>query len=345
MKLMILNTAQPAVPRYWGNERIVNEVSNELRGSSLDVIVKKADSIREIENSLISVHPDIVFPNGYFLIHENGVPTLQEVLDQFQVPYVGSSGPTLKSVISKVRTKEILETSNILTPKYAIFDGKFDQSSYDHLKFPVIIKFDMGAESVGMKVIPSIKQLEENVNQLFHRYSQPVVIEEFVRDIEYTVGVIGNSSNRSILPIEVNLQEGYAFRTTNAKETQDSDVARPVENMGKRLELTYLVNNVCDVFGIRDWVRMDILQDKEGNLYVIDINGVPGLKTTNPPSSLPLCSNVNLGISHGQTANAIVYEAIQRNGLPVPMKMVDLLQLYLLCKDSTVGTTAQKIAI
>lgn len=329
MKLLILTTRQPTIERYWGNSKITQEVAEELRSGGLETEIANANSTLELDKLLVQLRPELVFPNGYFLLESPGHPLIAKVLDDLSVPYVGSSASTLEITASKANTKPLLVQNGIPTPNYAIFDSVFDPILADHISYPAITKLDLGAESIGMKKVHDEFELEKAVKSMLQEYGQKVIVEDFVRVKEYTVGVLGNDISRKINPTLVNLQTGYEWRSTESKENQHADVLSYIDNETKRSNVENVAYNTAKTLGLRDWGRMDILEDNKGNLFVVDINAVPGLKTSNPPSSYPMSAQLNLGLSHSQTANAVVYEALKRSGLLVPDQMQEMLANYI----------------
>jgi len=329
MKVLILNVKQPKIERFWGDETVVNAVSDSLNEGGLDVSIINSDTEKDVRTAIEFHNPDLVFPNGlYWLSEEKDRQYIPAVLESLDVPYVGSSTPTLSKMISKRRTKEALVSADLPTPKFVVFYSGYEPSLVSNLRFPVIVKPDEGAESMGIKKIEDSSDLGRVVTQLLGSYKQPVVVEEWCREREYTVAVIGNYNQRKIMPIEIKLPQGFEFLTNEVKEKFISQTACKV-NTKKKNAIGYLVNKVCNNLDIQDWVRMEILESK-GNFYVIDVNLVPGLRgSSNHPSYYIICAALNMGLNYTKTINALVYETIQRYGLKPPAGMKKLLDEYI----------------
>ena len=60
-----------------------------------------------------------------------------------------------------------------------------------------------------------------------------------------------------------------------------------------------------------DIIRLDIKEDREGNIYIIDINGNPAL-TVN--GSVVFMAD-KMGLSHNQLIKIVLYESMVRNKL------------------------------
>ncbi len=105
------------------------------------------------------------------------------------------------------------------------------------------------------------------------------------------------------------------------------ETVRPVAN-GARGDVEDLTHRVCDALGVRDWVRMELLEDPHGELWAIDVNFMPGLRRQENPSYLPLCAWHGLGLTREGTILALVYEAFRRTGFRVPEAMLAALAGY-----------------
>ena len=56
----------------------------------------------------------------------------------------------------------------------------------------------------------------------------------------------------------------------------------------------------------KGWARIDFLQDKQGNFYVIEVNTVPGMtEHSNVPKSGSL-----IGLSYNEVVQKIIYESL-----------------------------------
>lgn len=330
MKIIVLNTIQPKVERLWGNEATVLNLVSILRSMELSANLYSVNNSNDIAKILSNESPDLVIPNGYKLLGEEGQPPIMKILSQMDVPYLGSDSDLMDDLVSKVKMKEQLSKNGIQNPKSFILSQDYLLSNLNGLKFPLITKLEEGAESIGMKKINSIEELKSHADFLFKEYGQRVVVEEYVRNKEYTIAVLGNGSKRHILPIQVILPNGFDYLSSEIKERHVMDTVGYVYSEKKRNQIEKLVNQICDSLNIKDWVRMEILEDSQGSFYTIDINPLPGLRNSEThPSYYPICTKLNLGLNYNQTIAALVYEASLRNGLKIPNKFEDNLQSYI----------------
>jgi D-alanine-D-alanine ligase len=45
----------------------------------------------------------------------------------------------------------------------------------------------------------------------------------------------------------------------------------------RELELKVLARHACEVVGTAGWARVDVMQDKEGRFWLLEVNTVPGM--------------------------------------------------------------------
>ena len=81
MKLLIINTRQPQVGRYWGSPGVVKQVSEALALGGFAVLVVDCDTREDVEREVRLHRPAVVFPNGYRLLGDPNKPYITEVLD------------------------------------------------------------------------------------------------------------------------------------------------------------------------------------------------------------------------------------------------------------------------
>jgi len=136
MKLLILNTIQPKIARFWGDENVVIHVYNALQKGGLDVFVNSANTRKQVELLLQSITPDLVFANGCWLLDDDGCPYIAEVLERNEMPYIGSSQYSLSRIMSKQVTKQNLIDAGLPTPNFVVFSSSYDFGIAAKVNFP-----------------------------------------------------------------------------------------------------------------------------------------------------------------------------------------------------------------
>ena len=280
---------------------------------------------------LREARPDIVFniaegregPN-----RESHVPAICEF---FGVPYTGSDPFTLSLCLDKARTKEVLAYRGVPTPPFIVIRDRADSvRALRALRFPVFVKPVHEGSSKGVfsaNLCRTPDELDSRVTALLHRYSQPVIAEEFLPGDEFTCGVIGNGSDARVLPIVAlcfkALPNGaapiYGFEAkwiwdTPAEPLDIFECPAPVSNE-RRAAIERVTLDAYHALGCRDWSRIDVRLDAGGNPQVLEVNPLPGILPDPAENScLPKAARV-AGMSYDELIQACLLAAARRQGV------------------------------
>lgn len=279
---------------------------------------------------LLEERPDLVFNIAERLFgpnRESHIPTICEVLN---IPYTGSDPLTLGICLDKSRAKEILSYYGIPNPKFWVIED--DEEIPADINFPAIVKPLYEGSSKGIKnnsVVESLDELKFKVAEIKKLYNQPAIVERFLTGREFTVGVLGNYPELEILPIvEIDhsqLPPGakpiYSYEAKWVWDTPDKplEIFRCPAEISAELQkkIESVVKETCRILRIKDWARIDLRLDENGEPNVLEINPLPGI-LPNPEdnSCLPKAARA-AGYSYDQLINRVVFEACKRYGLPL----------------------------
>jgi len=295
-------------------------------GERHDVIPIEADE--EAYDHLKEIKPDLVFniaervdgPN-----RESHVPTLCEILE---IPYTGSDPLTLGICLDKSRAKEILSYHKVPTPAFWVIEPRANIPA--EIKLPAIVKPLYEGSSKGIRnnsVLEGGDELEACVREVQALYRQPVIVEHFLGGREFTVGVLGNSPHLEILPIvEIDysqLPEGakpiysYEAKWIWDQPEKPLKIFKCPAAISKRLKrrIEEVVRKTCAILRIRDWCRIDIRLDEQGEPNILEVNPLPGI-LPNPEdnSCLPKAARA-AGYSYSALIHRVIDVAAARHGL------------------------------
>jgi len=280
---------------------------------------------------LQSHRPDIVFNiaegfNG--VSREAQIPAMLEMLN---IPYTGSDPLTLAVCLDKSRAKEILSYHRIPTPNFAVINDIRDLRNIS-VVFPLIVKPLHEGSSKGIynsSLARDNKELEREVDDILERYHEPVLVEEYLDGREFTVAVLGNGRDLTVLPIvEIKfdtLPQGvnpiYSYEAKWIWDRSDAplDIFACPANIS--LELRNEIESICkkafDVLRCRDWCRIDVRSDSKGRPHIIELNPLPGI-LPNPQdnSCFPKAARAG-GFPYNKLIQSVLFLAAQRCGLIV----------------------------
>jgi D-alanine-D-alanine ligase len=253
---------------------------------------------------------------------ESQVPALLELLN---IPYVGSDTLTLALSLDKGLTKIMARSEGIDTPPFFVIrdHGDIERLKDVSLLFPVIAKPLREGSSMGIRGKVKLLTMEElirRVEYLLETYRTPVLVEEFIRGVDVTVGVIGNGHEAKIIGTMVILPrkekpENFVY-SIEAKRNWREEVEYRVDPTFKMEISQKICVNSLKIFrhlGCRDMARVDFRVDLGKEIpYFLEINPLPGL---NPQSGdLPIMAQLK-GIEYKELINSILDSALRRFSL------------------------------
>src|SRR3989337_1664131 len=137
---------------------------------------------------------DIVFNIAEGLGGRNREAHVPALLEFLNIPYTGSDPLTLALTLDKSMAKRVVMSEQIPTPKFKKV-GCIEDLQGLGLRYPLFIKLCYEGSSKGVRLDSKIvdeKTLEEKTAGLLEAYGSPLLVEEFIRGPEFTVGVLGN---------------------------------------------------------------------------------------------------------------------------------------------------------
>ncbi len=124
---------------------------------------------------------------------------------------------------------------------------------------------------------------------VLNTYHQPALVEEFLPGREFTVAMIGNGSDLTVLPIvEINfdtlptgVQPIYSYEAKWLWDQEEDPLQiftcpATLEPL-LRLQIEELCKSAFQALDCRDWCRIDVRLDAQGRPQVIELNPLPGI--------------------------------------------------------------------
>jgi D-alanine-D-alanine ligase len=170
---------------------------------------------------------------------------------------------------------------------------------------PCVVKPADQGSSVGVSIVKDNKDLAKAIT-LAKKYSERVIIEEYIKGIEVSCGVIGNEEAIALPVIEIRPKKDFFDYETKYTGGMCEEVC-PAEISAEVAKLVsdYAVA-VFKGIGGRGFARVDMII--RNNLpYVLEINTIPGLT---PNSLLPREAKA-AGLSYGQMLDEIIRLALE----------------------------------
>jgi D-alanine-D-alanine ligase len=216
------------------------------------------------------------------------VPALLEMLG---VPYSGSGPAALGLCYDKEIVNAIARSLEIPVPEETCFDPA-DRGATIPSVFPALVKPACGDSSIGITKNAVVYDAEQLIDRLSAVREQlpgiPILVQEFLPGVEYTVGVIGNPGlSHEILPLlEVdydNLDAGLPrLLPYESKWEPESPYWNQIRYIESKASIE-IKNALFDAsvllfqkLGCRDYARFDFRADANGIPKLLEVNPNPG---------------------------------------------------------------------
>jgi D-alanine-D-alanine ligase len=204
---------------------------------------------------------------------EDGV--VQGLLDAFCVPYTGSD--VLGSALSmdKIRTKQVWIAVDLPTPRYArlAVHGDMDKAARA-LGFPLIVKPACEGSSVGVSRVTTEQELPDAL-ALAKKYPGELLVEELIEGDELTVGILGGEALPTIRIVPAGAY--YDYHAKYIAET--TQYICPGLEGAAEADLRALALRAFQAAGCRGWGRVDVMRDRTGRNFLLEVNTSPGMTT------------------------------------------------------------------
>lgn len=206
---------------------------------------------------------------------EDGV--LQGALEALHVPYTGSGVLGSALGMDKIRTKQVWQTLNLPTARYAVVNPLLAadvEAMIADLGLPLIVKPAHEGSTVGISRAYDRDQLINGIESA-RQFDGEILIEQLIEGDELTVAILG----RQVLP-SIRIVPAKGFYDYQAKYlADDTQYICPglANDDAAEAELGALALAAFDAIGCSGWGRVDFMRDQQGCNVLLEVNTVPGM--------------------------------------------------------------------
>jgi D-alanine-D-alanine ligase len=200
--------------------------------------------------------------------------TVQGILEWLGIPYTGSGVLASALAMDKLRTKRIWAAEGLPSAPYAVLTGESDLKAVSRkLGVPMFVKPAREGSSVGMSKVKRAGDLEEAF-ALAVNYDPVVIAEKFIDGPELTVAILGEEP----LPV-IRIETPREFYDYEAKYiANDTRYLIPCGlPKAKEKQIQAMCLKAFKALGCRGWGRVDLMLDRRGKAYLLEINTAPGM--------------------------------------------------------------------
>ena len=215
---------------------------------------------------------DVVFMALHGECGEDG--KIQATFDLFGIRYTGTDATSSAMCMDKAITKDMFKAYGVPTPKGLHFTK--ENPVMEPVVLPCVVKACCGGSSIGVTIVYTKEEYQAAVLDSF-RFGDKVVVEEYIKGREFSVGVI---DGKALPVIEIAPICGFydyknKYQAGSAVETCPADIPKEAtEGMQKAAEKAF------EALRLKNYARMDFMMDDEGNYYCLEANTLPGMTST-----------------------------------------------------------------
>ena len=301
----------------------IRAIQNALESSGFTVELFEATE--DLPIRLSHNRPDIVFNIAEGLAGRGREAQVPAILNFLGIPFTGSDETTLCIAMDKALTKRLVASYGVSTPNYLLVkNSDFLPNNFSLSEtgpcYPVIVKPNNEGSSKGvsdLSVVSDTSGLHNVLSEKMHAYRQDMLIEEYIEGREFTVGILGNGDDLRVFPpMEIIFNDKthgiYSYEVKRNFRQYVQYKCPPDINPGLEKEIKNTAETVYRALACRDLARMDFRLSKEGRLYFIEINPLPGMAPGY--SDFPMIAEF-CGMNYTTFLTNIINSALTRYGL------------------------------
>jgi len=289
-----------------------HRVMTALRSRGYDAVVVDPAEVPMVETlSAATVSACYVALHG----KEGEDGTVQRLLELLGIPYTGTAPLACETTFDKVLAKDILHAAGVPTPPWAVVEaaalrdlgaGAILHRLAEHVALPAVVKPSRAGSAMGLSFVDREADLPHAVMSALS-FSEAALVEHRIDGTEVAASMLGDPDTALPL-VEVTPKSGvydYAARYT-AGATEYHAPARLEPEIAQNVQT--IAAQTFRTLDQRDVSRADILVDRDGRPWVVDVNVSPGMTDT---SLLPMAAQA-AGIGFADLCERVVQLALAR---------------------------------
>lgn len=313
------NTSTESAPS--NHQAVVQDIEKELQSRGYRTTVFDFNNPERTLSKLRSKDIDLML-NVAHGINNNELlkPQAAALLEAMNIPFTGTDSLNIALARDKIRAKKLFTYHDIPTPAWD-YAYTVNETINEDLCYPLIVKPADTDHSFGItnaSVVSNKKELRKQLSYVVEKLGRPALVEEYIDGDEYSVSILGSDYNDlKVLPVaRAEFKTGkneWRICTADLKSGKPNAANfsnRPLKKLNPKLEalISEIAIDTYKVMKCRDFGRVELRVDTEGNPYVLEINSNPSLGKLSP---IVRAAKI-MGMSHGDLLEEIISLAITR---------------------------------
>ena len=235
---------------------------------------------------------------------------VQGMLETAGIKYTGSGVLASAIGMDKIIFKRLMLLENIPIPKFVVVKHGENLRHIRKVirKRPYFVKPNNQGSSVGCTLVKKQKDLGKAL-KLAHGYSRWALVEEHIRGMEITCGILGNDRPVALPIVEIISKNEFFDYESKYTESKAQEIIPARIPRKLALKVQNIALKVYKAVGAKGFGRVDFILKKGKEPVVLEINTIPGLT---PASLLPKEAKA-AGITYPQLLDTIIEYANEKN--------------------------------
>ncbi len=254
------------------------------------------DACEQIRQSNIDI--------AFLVLHggwgENGA--IQGMLEIMGIPYTGSGVLASALSMDKVASKKLFLHAGLQVPEFILIESAEVEDMPFNL--PVVVKPSHEGSSVGVTIVESQNDLKSAIREAA-RYGWPVIVERYIKGKEIQIGIL---EDEVLGGVEVRPRRKFydyiaKYTPGTTEYILPPEIPEEVYEQCKEVGL-----KAHRAIGCSGATRVDLLLSEDGDIYVLEVNTIPGMTET---SLLPKIASL-AGYSFDDLIEKIISITVER---------------------------------
>ena len=255
---------------------IIHLKNNEFTVLTKDNYLK----INEKDFSFIKNNKKIKIDQVFMALHgppaENG--EIQSYFEKLNISYTSCNSNISKLTFNKYDCNKKLQELGFLCPKSILYNKNrniLKNNFFKKIHLPYFVKPTESGSSYGVSKVLKKEDVLKSINYAL-KFHDEVMIEEYIEGRELSVGVYLSQNGISTLPVTEIISENEFFDYEAKYFGKSKEITPASLTLKIKEEIQKQTIEIYKKMNLKGVCRIDYIL-KSKNLYIIEINTIPGL--------------------------------------------------------------------
>lgn len=261
---------------------------------------KGVDVGKDVCEVLIKENVEVAFLALHGGTGEDG--SMQGMLEVLGIPYTGSGVLASALAMDKLASKKMFIHEDLRVPEFEVIR----KGESPTLPMPFVVKPVREGSSIGVSIVRNAEEAGAAIDAAL-QYTGIALVEQYIKGKEVHIGIL---HDRALGGVEVRPSvEFYDFKakydtSSGTRYILPPEIDGEIYEKAKDLALTAHI-----AIGAEGATRVDLLVDARGEIFVLEVNTIPGMTET---SLLPKIASLE-GFSFDSLVEEILKGALEKD--------------------------------